>query len=259
MLFRQIVFYGFCIGVCAGLILTLVQQFQVVPIIKAAETYENSDSVGSAFVSEAGHNHAHSHGDSWAPETPFERMVSTSLSNILTATGLSLITLALMLGSRFLPNRQATQVSWKQGLLWALAGYITFWLAPALGLPPEIPLQNAAPLEERQVWWVLTAICTALGLGIAVFTDLPWRLVALLPLVVPHLVGAPHPEGAMFVGQSDEAVRALEVLAMEFFGATAIANFILWLVIGIGGAWSVSKIIPFYRWDADTDSVTHTA
>ncbi len=54
-MFRRI-FYSACLaGVGAGLVLTLVQSWQMVPIILAAETYESAgaDSAGSAATLEA--------------------------------------------------------------------------------------------------------------------------------------------------------------------------------------------------------------
>lgn len=65
----------------------------------------------------------------------------------------------------------------------------------------------------------------------------------MLLLVVPHLVGAPHPEVAMFAEQSPEAAAALEVLARQFIGATAIANAVLWVVLGLAGGWALPRIL----------------
>jgi predicted cobalt transporter CbtA len=118
-----------------------------------------------------------------------------------------------------------------------------FWLAPAIGLPPEIPLQNAAPLELRQMWWVFAVICTAAGLAGLAFGRTPWRWVAPVALVIPHIVGAPHPEGPMFGDQSPAVATQLEALAQQFIGASAIANAALWIVIGLVSAWSVKRII----------------
>ena len=51
-------------------------------------------------------------------------------------------------------------VDWRRGLYWGLAAFATFTLAPGLGLPPEVPGTSAAPLLDRQIWWVATAVAT---------------------------------------------------------------------------------------------------
>src|SRR3974390_3265881 len=48
----------------------------------------------------------------------------------------------------------AGHLSWHEGLMWGLAGFAVFTLAPGLGLPPELPGVPAAPLLSRQLWWV---------------------------------------------------------------------------------------------------------
>ena len=123
------------------------------------------------------------------------------------------------------------------------AGYITFFLAPAIGLPPEVPGSAAAPLAARQAWWVATVICTAAGLGILAFGKAPWRWGGLALLIVPHILGAPHPHTALFVDKPAAAVAELELLTQQFLGATAMANAALWLVLGLVSVWTVRRFI----------------
>lgn len=249
MLFRQIVFYALLVGIVSGIALTVVQTFQVVPIILAAEAYEGAAVEAEATVipalQSAGH-HSAEEQEAWAPEDGFERTVFTALANVLTAMGFALVLLAVMVAAAGLPGRDKW-FQWWHGLLWGAAGYAVFWLAPAIGLPPEIPLQNAAALEHRQIWWVLAALCAAGGLAGLAFGQSPWRWVAPVLIVVPHLIGAPHPEGVMFPEQTPEVAAALEKLAQQFLGATAIANAALWLVIGLVSVWSVKRILASLR------------
>ena len=55
------------------------------------------------------------------------------------------------------------------GVLWGLAGFVTFHLGPALVVPPSIPALVLAPLALRQAAWLIVACCTGLGLGIFAF------------------------------------------------------------------------------------------
>jgi hypothetical protein len=52
----------------------------------------------------------------------------------------------------------------RHGLLWGLAGFACFTVAPALGLPPKPPGVPVADVRARQLWWALTAGVTATGL-----------------------------------------------------------------------------------------------
>ncbi len=72
-MFQRIVFSAVPAGVAAGLLITLIQYFTVIPIILEAETYESSalaaDHTGSADTAH-GHEavtHIHDH-DGWSPD-----------------------------------------------------------------------------------------------------------------------------------------------------------------------------------------------
>ncbi|MCP1573065.1 cobalt transporter subunit CbtA [Herbaspirillum rubrisubalbicans] len=217
-------------GALSGVLLSGVQQFQVEKIILKAEEYEKA---GEAAVTQAqqhdhdhdqatatsAHAHEHAHdADAWEPADGAERTGYTVLANVSMAVGF-----ALMLVAAFALSGRA--ISWRSGLLWGLAGYGVFFVAPSLGLPPEVPGTLAAPLHARQLWWVMTAAMTAASLGLFVFTrGWPYKLVGVLLLVVPHLVGAPQPEVHGSV--------APEELAQAFIHATALANAVFWLALG---------------------------
>lgn len=229
MIFRKVVYYSILAGIIAGLALTVVQRFQVVPIIVAAETFESSPTDASSDEAD-GHGH-------WSPEDGLRTMYTT-FANVLTAIGYALVMLSVMLVvQQFRFADRLHRLTWQKALGWSLAGYVVFWLAPALGLPPEIPLQNAAELQDRQIWWVTCVVCTAVGLGGLAFAPTPWRWLAPLVIAVPYLVGAPHPEGPMFPGQTPESARTLEALATDFVYATATVNAVFWLVLGSLVTW----------------------
>jgi len=245
MLFRRIVLYALLVGAVSGLALTAVQAWQVVPIIKYAERFESEPAPAANTpahsLEHAGHSgHEHPAG-AWAPADGLERTGFTLLSNVLIGAGLAMVLLAAMVTA--LRSNASKKLDWRHGLLWGGAGYAVFFLAPSLGLPPEVPGTAAAPLEARQLWWLFTVLCTAAGLAGFAFGKAPWRWAALALVLVPHVVGAPQHTGALFPDQSPEVVAELTRLTKQFFGATALANAALWLVLGLASAWAVRRIV----------------
>src|SRR3989344_6484250 len=185
MLLRRLVLSAFLVGALSGLVLSAVQRWQVIPIIDTAERFEQARTppVGGEPARETtqAHEHAdHAHlAGAWEPADGVERIGFTVLSNVLTAAGFALVMLAAMAilfrRSAAAKRKAATKLDWRYGLLWGLAGYVVFFVAPALGLPPEIPGAEAAPLESRQLWWAFTVVCTAAGLAVAALGKTPWR------------------------------------------------------------------------------------
>jgi cobalt transporter subunit CbtA len=121
-------------------------------------------------------------------------------------------------------------------MLWGIAGYLVFFVAPAVGLPPELPGTEAAPLRDRQVWWTATVIFSAAGLGLAAFaTNIFLRVVGFALIAAPHIVGAPLP---VIHGGT-----APPELAREFTRAAYVANAAFWLALGavLGGRLAVDR------------------
>ncbi|NMX60484.1 CbtA family protein [Pseudomonas sp. WS 5021] len=209
-------------GLLAALLLTLLQSFWVAPLILQAETFENAPAATEV------HEHApgvaaHSHdAEAWEPENGWQRVLSTTGGNLVVAVGF-----ALMLAGLYTlraPTRTA------QGLLWGLAGYATFVLAPTLGLPPELPGTAAADLAQRQIWWIGTAASTAAGIALIVFGR-NWllKILGVAILAVPHVVGAPQPEV--------HSMLAPEALEAQFKIASQLTNVAFWLALGLISAW----------------------
>jgi cobalt transporter subunit CbtA len=209
-------------GLLAALLLTLLQSFWVAPLILQAETFEK------APVAEVAHEHtagaaAHTHdAEAWEPENGWQRVLSTTGGNLVVAVGF-----ALMLAGLYTlraPTRTA------QGLLWGLAGYATFVLAPTLGLPPELPGTAAADLAQRQIWWIGTAASTAAGIALLVFGR-SWllKVLGVAILAVPHVIGAPQPQV--------HSMLAPEALEAQFKIASQLTNVAFWLALGWISAW----------------------
>lgn len=211
--FKKIVIAALWSGLLAGLLLTVVQQIQVIPTLLQAEVYEEK---AAALVSNIGH--LQHEAQAWQPENGWERTFFTAIANISLAVGF-----ALLLGAAISLRNSAN--NWRSGLLWGLAGYAVFFLAPALGLPPEVPGTEAAKLEERQIWWLMTVFDTGFGLWLLCFAKTHTnKLLGALLLLSPHLIGAPQPEIQHSAAPAE--------LAHAFIVATGVANAIFWLAIG---------------------------
>jgi len=200
-------------GLIAGLVLTIVQHFFVMPFLFEAEVYEQAATEISTSVSPENHEN-----EQWQPEDGIERTFYTALANISMA-----FSFAMLLGSAILVSGK--QTNWLSGLLWGIAGYLVFFVAPALGLPPEVPGTEAAALKDRQLWWLAPVLATAIGLAMLVFPR-NWliKISGLLLLVSPYLIGAPQPEAHGSV--------APQSLVASFITAAFITNMIFWLVLG---------------------------
>ena len=248
MVLDRMLLAAIVVGLIAGVAYSAIQHLQVIPLIQLAERYENHQ-VGTADQSPASHTvnaqgGDHEHSESvWAPADGIERSTYTALTNTLTAVGLAVVLVALMVGTQ--ARTRLSAMTWRDGLLWGAAGYAVFFIAPSIGVLPGIPGQAAAPLEDRQFWWVLTVACSAMALLGVTFLKSPWRWVALVLLVVPHLVGAPHldPGDPLFPTQEAAGAAELTKVLNSYIGATALANAVLWLVLGLTSVWAIQRYV----------------
>ena len=217
--FRRLFAIALLAGTAAGLILFAFRHAAIVPLIDAAEQLEEA----------AAHAHAavgHTHEDTgWQPEPGFQRIGLTAVTTVLTSIGFAAILLAAMSFGR-------AAIDVRRGLLWGLAGFACFALAPALGLPPKPPGAAVGDLGLRQYWWMGTAVATAAGLWLALGRGHAWwlRAAGVAVMVVPHLAGTPPPEGADAVPPT---------LLRDFARLSLIASLIFWLSLGgfCGGLW----------------------
>ena len=231
--FRSIVFSAVLAGALVGAAVTVAQQLGTVPLILKGEVYERAaeevaakSASPAASVHEHGEQAAGEHGhdaSAWEPKEGFERNAYTTGANILTGIGF-----ALLLAGIF--SLRGT-VTWYEGLLWGLGGFVVFTIAPGLGLPPELPGVPAAPLLSRQLWWVATAAATAAGLGLLFFKRSPWAAVLGLCLIaLPHVIGAPHLEHVH--------TQVPAALSHQFVAAVTLTSLLFWALLG-----SVTSIV----------------
>lgn len=225
-MFRRVFATALIAGALCGLGISAVQELTTTPLILHAETFEKSghsalDS-GARF---AGRAFAHGDAPAGAPTGGLERALYTTLANVLAGVGF-----ALLLAACFaLAGRP---VDGRTGVLWGIAGFATVNLAPALGLPPEVPGTLAAELTARQGWWLLCAAATAAGLwAMALRGGTVWIALGIALLAAPHLIGAPQPE------RMGGAVPP--ELAAQFAAASLVTAAIFWCGLGwlSGALW----------------------
>ena len=237
-MFRSMVYSALGVALVVGLFLSAVQTLAVSPIIHAAEVFEIAQ---PEVVTTHNDGHSHSHDENaWGPKDGFERLAFTVLSNVLSAFGFAIILLTGMLLAR---DKAALKISWGRGLGWGFAGYLTFFVAPALGLPPEIPSMETAAIGGRQSWWVLAVASTAAGIASLVFLKGFAKLLAIVFLAAPWLVGAPEPLVHGFLHPDAEAVASLESLQAQFIYATAITNGLFWITLGGLASYAAARFI----------------
>jgi cobalt transporter subunit CbtA len=204
--FRRLVFAALCAGLLAGVFAALAHHIGTVPMILQAEAYERPMPT------------AHGHPTAWEPENGAERTAYTLLADVLTGVGF-----ALLLGAGL--SLRGGEVGWREGLFWGLAGFATFSVAPSLGVPPQLPGNEAAPLFDRQLWWLGTAVATGGALALMAFTTRArWAILAVILIVLPHLYGAPEPAA--------QVAGAPPALVHRFIVAATVVNFLFWLILG---------------------------
>ena len=186
-------------AVASGVVVSALQQFFLVPLILQAESFEAVQVAGGV------------------PEPWLQRGAYTLLFNCLAAFGF-----ALLLAAAYALRGGVT---WRQGVLWGLCGYVSVALAPALGLPPELPGAPAADLGSRELWWLVTVVATGAGLAGLIFVrGWAWKLASAVLLLLPHLLGAPRPPVA------ETAVP--QELASRFATGSLGISLVLWLLLG---------------------------
>jgi cobalt transporter subunit CbtA len=230
-IFRSIVFSAALAGLIVGVVISVVQFFGTVPLIQQSEVFERkAQAPVPAAQPAAAHDHdkAHSHDSEWEPEEGFQRNAFTVGANILTAIGFAL----LLVGVYAIRGRPVT---WREGLLWGLAGFVVFTAAPGLGLPPELPGLPVADLTARQTWWIATAAATAGGLWLLTFRPTAWTAVLAFGMILlPHLIGAP------VAPEAHSEVPA--ALSHRFVVVVTLTSLLFWALLGVCSSIAYGRI-----------------
>jgi cobalt transporter subunit CbtA len=222
---RKVLASALVSGLLAGVLVTVLQHFTTTPLILHAEEFEGGDDDhafldgfyegGSFILAHDGEEHG---DDAWAPGDGLERTFYTMLANLVAGVGFALLLVAgfVLYGK---------PVDARRGVIWGVAGFATFAIAPALGLPPEVPGSMAAELGARQAWWLMTAVATGAGLWCLVLTGWSWlRALGVVLIVLPHIIGAPQP------GEIGGPVPP--EIAGHFVAASLVTAFVFWAILG---------------------------
>lgn len=215
-------------GVAAGILTAVIQEVTTTPIILEAEKYENGAALteedamaaasSEAAPAEMAMASAGGQAEAWSPADGVERTLYTTLGTTVAGVGFGLA----LLGAMALAG---SPISGRTGLIFGAAGFAAVVLAPALGLPPEIPGSGAAALGARQAWWLFTVAATAAGLaGLLLTRNLALQIGGVVLIALPHIVGAPRPESFISTAPAE--------LAGHFAATSLAVTAIFWAVLG---------------------------
>lgn len=218
MLSGRVILAALLAGIAAGFIMGAIQHVRLTPLILEAEAYESAGPmVGHAHGSAESHDHDHGDG-SWMPADGWQRSFATTLTAAMSGAGFAAVLAAISLLSGLRITRDNAPI-------WGLCGFLATTLAPAIGLPPELPGMPAGDLAARQIWWVGTIIATGGGLYLLATRRAAWSAgLAAILIALPHLIGAPLPV------HTETAVPP--ALAASFAANAIAANAVFWLLIG---------------------------
>jgi cobalt transporter subunit CbtA len=213
-------------GIVSGIIMGAIQHVRLTPFILAAEVYENGG---------ASHDHAtvataettiaadpapeEEKEEEWAPADGLERTFYTTVATAMAGAAFA----AMLAGISLLAGIPITP---RNGVIWGLCGFLAVSLAPAAGLPPELPGMPAGDLAMRQAWWAGTIAATGAGLYLIATRRELWAIaVAVIVMALPHVIGAP------VAATHETAVPA--GLAAAFAANTIAAAAVFWCLIGV--------------------------
>jgi cobalt transporter subunit CbtA len=212
--FRRLMAVVLCAGALAGLALSANQHFTVVPLIEAAERYE------------ADPEH---HAAEWKPEAGRERTGWTVGTTVLTGIGFA----GVLFGFLRLTRRRITP---RNGVLWGIAAFACFHVAPSLGLPPMPPGVPVSDVQSRQLWWTCAVLGAAAGLWLITRRSWMARIAGVAVMVAPHLATV-----TAVAGDSPVPPELMRNFALASLASMAI----FWMLVGgIGGYLSS-------RWSED--------
>lgn len=215
-------------GLLAGALQTVVQHAKVVPLILEAEKYEDGatqpmDHTSGLDLSVVGKAYADGANSADHAESGMlfgvGRTTGTIMFNLVAGSGFALV----MMAASLLTGRRLTLAN---GLLWGAAGWVTFQLMPAVGLPPGPPGFPTAPVDDRRIWWLIAVVCTAAAIYLLVLRREIWaKALGLVVLALPHVIGAPQ--------TADIASTVPAIIAAEFAIAAISASLVFWIVLGL--------------------------
>lgn len=217
-MFGRVLLAALLAGIAAGLIMGAIQHVRLTPLILAAEVYETGGDHGSAETT----------APEWAPAEGLQRTLATTAATAMTGAAFA----AILAGVSLLSGMAITR---RNGVIWGLCGFLAATLAPAAGLPPELPGMPAGDLATRQIWWIATIAATGLGIYLIASRREAWAIMAAVVVIaLPHVVGAPLAES------HETAVPA--GLAAAFAANAIAAGAVFWSLIGLFLGLALEKL-----------------
>ncbi|MGI9352582.1 MAG: CbtA family protein [Rhizobiaceae bacterium] len=227
-MFTRIVVSALFAGAAAGLITSLLQLIFVQPVLLHAELYESGELV-----------HFGGQAVSAIQDVGGFDLMRDGLSIVFTMavyTGYAFVLLAAVA----LAEERGHVMTARNGIIWGIAGFVAFHLAPGFSLAPEVPGAAAAHVYARQLWWFPTVAAAAIALWLIAFSGnrIAWAFAVVL-LIAPHLIGSPEPD--TFTGPVPTEIGAL-------FASRA---------LGIGlVAWVLTGLFAGYFWQREGDRIS---
>lgn len=207
-------------GVAAGLIAALLQFVFVIPTLLEGELYESG-----ARIHFATDGSTQSEKGTPSLDGDMMRHVMTVAFNLVTFTGYGL----LMLAGMIFAAEKGHALTPRRGIIWGIAGFVAVQLAPAIGLPPELPGTPAAELAPRQLWWICTILATIAGLALIAFARGPITLAGIALLLAPHIIGAPQLDTYYGVAPPELSAHFVTLsLGVALAGWTSLGFFCAW-------------------------------
>ncbi len=217
-------------GLVAGLIAVLLQWSLMENLILEGEEYEtgNKSHFGGVLVINDALEAA---GEPTAVEAEEPEDLFSRFSLAFFAVFVTFVGWALMMVAGFaMAERVGQRIRVKDALLWGIAGFAAIHIMPGIGLPPELPGTPAADLEERQLWWLTTALFSILAFALMAYGRKPiYIIIGIALLIAPHIIGAPHMDGYAGVAPPD--------LAGEYVARSYAVAFIDWVVLGLAAGY----------------------
>ena len=222
---RSIIYSTLLAAFVAAAIMIVAQQFWLNDLLTKAEQLQANQVSSVAAKQHGNHHHGqHHHGD----KTERVAVWQSFIAHFFTAWGYGLLLCGLIhLGRR--------RFSWQIGLLAGFGGFIVFMLAPSLGLPPSLPGSPLAPLEARQMWWLLSVLCGIVALWMLFQRSMRFRAAAIAVASIPYIIVSPPESSAVLLPQ-------LSALNQQFFYITLLTTLVFWLLLGSISGWMLSRL-----------------
>jgi cobalt transporter subunit CbtA len=218
----RIVLAALVAGLLAGFVLAGIQQVRLTPLIAQGETYEKAADgeqppcretmPGMKTCGDGG-------APPWQPAEGISRTLFTSAASMLAGAGYAIVLTGISLLS-------GVPITKGNGMIWGLCGFLAAALAPAMGLPPEVPGMPESDVSARQLWWASTIALTGLAIYLIALRPEAWAKFLAVPLLaLPHLIGAPTAH--------ESATQIPPELASRFATNSLAAAAIFWCLIGL--------------------------